>query len=186
MSGWACSIAAKAVWALSGSQSAACSATTWILAFSLTPSLKPLSRSTAGVELGRPSSTATSPPSGSSVLAVYLPASIGDLVIVAADEGRVVLAGIADRLAVELDHGNAGIHRPLDGRRQRRRLERRDQEQVDLLGDEVVDLRGLRVHVAGAVGDLQGELRDLLGRGGQFVVDVLAIGLGVVGLARSR
>ena len=84
---------------------------------------------------------------------------LGDLVVVAADEGRVVLAGIADRLAVELDHRDAGVHRPLHRRGQRRRLERRDQQQVDLLGDEVVDLRGLRVHVAGAVGDLQRELR---------------------------
>ena len=72
----------------------------------------------------------------------------GDLVVVAADEGRVVLARIADRLAVELDHRDAGVHRPLHRRGQRRRLEGRDQQEIDLLGDEVVDLAGLGVHVA--------------------------------------
>ena len=185
MSGCACSIAAKAVWALSGTQSAACSATTWILAFSLTPSLKPFSRSTAGVELGRPCSTATSPPSGSKRLGGVFAGLQGDLVVVAADEGRVVLAGIADRLAVELDHRDAGIHGALHRRRQRRRLEGRDQQQVDLLGDEIVDLRGLRVDVAGAVGDLQRELRHFLGGRGQLVIDVLAIGLGIVGLRKA-
>ena len=140
---------------MSGSQSAACSATTLIFGLVFTPSLKPLSRSTAGVELGRPSSTATSPPSGSSVFGGVLAGLVGDLVVVAADERRVVLARLADGLAVELDHRNAGLHRARDGGRQRRGLERRDQQQIDLLGDEIVDLRGLRVVVAGAVGDLQ-------------------------------
>jgi hypothetical protein len=74
---------------------------------------------------------------------------------------------------------------PCDDRGQRRGFERRDQNQVDLLGDEIVHLRGLGIHVAGAVGDLQRELRNLLGRRGQFVVDVLTVGLGVVGLREA-
>jgi hypothetical protein len=84
-----------------------------------------------------------------------------------------------------VDHRNAGFHRPRDHRGQRRRLERRDQDQIDFLGDEIVHLRGLRIHVAGAVGDLQRELRDLLGRRGQFVVDVLTVGLSIVGLRKA-
>ena len=110
---------------------------------------------------------------------------LGDLEIVAADEGRIILAGIADRLAIELDDRNAGFRGPRDDWRQRRGLEGRDQDQIDLLGDEVVHLRSLRVHVAGPVGDLQCELRHFLRRGGQFVVDVLTVRLGVVGLRKA-
>ena len=43
----------------------------------------------------------------------------------------------------------------------------------------------MRIHIAGTVGDLQRELRDFLGCRGQFVIDVLAIGLGVVGLREA-
>ena len=114
-----------------------------------------------------------------------LPGFLGDLEIVAADEGRVVLAGIADRLAVEFDHRNAGLHRARDDRGERRGLEGRDQDEIDLLGDEIVHLRGLGVHVAGAVGDLERELRHLRRRRSQFVIDMRAIGLGVVGLREA-
>ena len=122
---------------------------------------------------------------GQKLVGDILAGLLGDLEIVAADEGRVVLAGIADGLAVELDDRNAGLHRAGDDGGQRRGLERRDQDEIDLLGDEIVHLRGLGVHIAGAVGDLQRELRDLLGRRGQFVIDVLAVGLGVVGLREA-
>ena len=108
-----------------------------------------------------------------------------DLVVIAADEGRVVLARISNRLAVELDDRDASVHGAFDRRRQRRRLERRNQKQIDFLRYEVVDLGRLCVYVAGAIGDLQGELLYVSDSGCQFLVDVLTIRLRVVGLGKA-
>ena len=170
---------------MSGSQSAACSATTSIFGVGLhavLEAVEPFDRRRRARQAFEHRDLAAV---GQELVGDILAGFLGDLEIVAADEGRVVLAGLAERLAVELDDRNARLHRAGDDRRQRRRLERRDQDEVDLLGDEIVHLRGLRVHVAGAVGDLKRELRNLRRRRGQFVVDVLPVGLGVVGLREA-
>ena len=187
MSGWACSIAAKAVWALSGSQSAACSATTWIfgvLLDAVLEAVEPLDgRGRARQALEHRDLAAVRQQRLGGVFAGLQ----GDLVVVAADEGRVVLAGIADRLAVELDHRECRRPSPasppgVSGAASNGEISSRSTFWVMKLS--TCEVCVLTLPAPSAI--CRVNCGTCLGGGGQFVVDVLAIGLGVVGLARSR
>ena len=54
------------------------------------------------------------------------------------------VTSVVDR-AVQGDDRDAGVQRPLGGRRQRVRRQRRQQQHVDSAGDQVVDVGGLLV-----------------------------------------
>ncbi len=115
-------------------------------------SRKPSLRSRAGGEPGRPLISTISPWPFED-LHDELAGGLADLAVVGADEGRVRVA--LDR-AVEHDHRDALLVDPAHDRRQRLRLVRRDDQEVDLLAQEVLDVGDLLgvVLLRVGVGDL--------------------------------
>ena len=110
------------------------------------------------------------------------PGLLADLHVVGADPHREL---VALDLAVEDDHRHALGARLGDDVGQRRRLVRRDDQQVDALGEEVLDVGDLLGVVLGGVGEDDLQLRVGRGGGGDLVVHRLAPRLALVRLRHA-
>ena len=93
---------------------------------------------------------------------------------VRADESEVVLAALGDRLvevAVDGEHGDAGLAGVEDGGGERLLLARREEDEVDALGDHAVDVGDLLGGGAGGVG-----VDELVAALGSLVLHALRLG----------